>query len=127
MLPNFLLPEAVIRDDAEGPITQIGSAKGKVVLLTLGITRIIEQESLDVSIWGSADQADWGTKPLASFPQKFYCGTYQLVLDLSEHPEVEYLKAKCKVARWGRGEPKPLFGLYLFVQETQPRAVAKTA
>jgi hypothetical protein len=48
-------------------------------------------------------------------------------VDLTEHPEVRYLKAKCKVARWGRGEPRPLFGVYLFAQETLPRAAVKTA
>ncbi len=127
MLPNFLLPETLIREDGEGPAISLGSAQGKLVLLTLGITRIIEQESLDVSIWGSADQQSWGTKPVASFPQKFYCGTYQLLLDLSDQPDIQHLKAVYKVARWGRGEPKPLFGAYLFVQETQPRAAAKTA
>ena len=127
MLPNFLLPETLIREDGEGPVVQLGSAQGKLFLLTLGITRIIEQESLDVSVWGSADQQNWGGKPLASFPQKFYCGTYQLLLDLTELPDIQHLKARFKVARWGRGEPKPLFGAYLFAQETQPRATAKTA
>ncbi|MGD0013417.1 MAG: hypothetical protein ABSD56_03170 [Bryobacteraceae bacterium] len=127
MLPNFLIPEAEIREDSQGPVISLDAAKPKLLLLTLGITRIIEQESLEVSIWGSPDQINWGSKPLAAFPQKFYCGTYQLLLDLSEHPEIEYLKAECKVARWGHGEPKPLFGLYLVAQETQPREVAKTA
>ncbi len=127
MMPNFLIPESVIREDSEGPVMQLGAAKGKLLLLTLGITRIIEQESLDVSVWGSNDQANWGAKPLVAFPQKFYCGTYQVLLDLTEHPEVEFLKAKVKLGRWGRGDAKPLFGVYLFAQETQTRAVAKSA
>ncbi len=127
MLPSFLLPEAVIREDGEGPVISLGASQGKLLLLTLGITRIIEQESLEISIWGSPDQNDWGAKPLGTFPQKFYCGTYQLLLDLTEHPDVQHLKAKCKVARWGRGEPKPLFGAYLFAQETEAGVVAKTA
>ena len=42
--------------------------------MTLAITKIIEQESLDLSIFGSADGATWGAKPIAAFPQKFYCG-----------------------------------------------------
>lgn len=127
MLPSFLIPEAVIREDGEGPEIDLDSSKGKLLLLTLGITRIIEQESLEVCIWGSPDKANWGTKPLASFPQKFYCGTYQLLLDLTDHPDVQFLRAKFKVNRWGRGEPKPLFAAYLFAQETEPRAAAKTA
>jgi len=127
MLPNFLLPDTVIREDGEGPVVSLGSAHGKLLLLTLGITRIIEQESLDLSIWGSPDEQSWSTKPLASFPQKFYCGTYQLLVDLADAPGVQHLKATYKVARWGRGEPEPLFGAYVFVQEAQPRAAAKSA
>ncbi len=127
MLPSFLLPEDVIREDGEGPVISLGSSQGKPLLLTLGITRIIEQESLELTLWGSADQNDWGAKPLASFPQKFYCGTYQLLLDMGEHPGVAFLKAKWKVSRWGRGEPKPLFGAYLFAQETEHQAAARIA
>ncbi len=127
MLPSFLVPEAVIREGGEGPVVSVASARSKLLLLTLGITRILEQESLDVSVWGSPDGADWGAKPLASFPQKFYCGTYQLMLDLTDHPDVQHLRVKYKVNRWGHSVQKPLFGMYLFVQETQPRAVAKTA
>ncbi len=127
MLPAFLLPEAVIREDSEGPEISLGTSSGKVIQLTLGITRIIEQESVDVSIWGSADGADWGARPLLTFPQKFYCGTYQLVLDLTQQPDIRFLRAKCKVARWGRGEGKPLFGLYLFTQESEKQAMAKSA
>ena len=127
MLPSFLVPEAVVREDGEGPEIGLGSSQGRLLLLTLGITRIMEQESLDVSIWGSPDNVSWGNKPLASFPQKFYCGAYQLLVDLSGRPDVQYLRARYKVNRWGHGEPKPLFGIYLFAQETKPRAVAKTA
>jgi hypothetical protein len=127
MLPSFLIPELVVREDGQSQETILGTSQGKTILLTLGITRIIEQESLEVSIWGSADNADWGPKPLASFPQKFYCGTYQLVLDLTEHPDIQYLRAGYKTNRWGRGEPKPLFEIYLFAQEMAPQAAARTA
>jgi hypothetical protein len=127
MLPSFLLPEAVLREDGEGPVISLGPSQGKLLLLTLGVTRIIEQESLEVSIWGSPDQENWGAKPLATFPQKFYCGTYQLLTDLRDRTDIQFLRAKFKLARWGRGEPKPLFGAYLFVQEIESRAVARTA
>jgi len=115
-LPSFLLPECVQHVDGESEPLAIGAAKGKLLVLNLGITRIIEQESLDVTIWASADGEGWGDRPIASFPQKFYCGTYTILLDLSQHPEVAHLKAKWKMSRWGRGEPKPLFGFYLFAQ-----------
>ncbi|HTM48125.1 MAG TPA: hypothetical protein VL285_05580 [Bryobacteraceae bacterium] len=128
MLPNFLIPETVIREAGTGPELSLNSMSGGLLLLTLGITRIIEQQSLDISVWGSADKIDWGAKPLVSFPQKFYCGTYQLFLDLSQHPDIKYLRAKWQVSRWGRGDPKPLFGIYLFGQDaTKQAAIAKTA
>jgi hypothetical protein len=126
MLPEFLLPETTIREAGAGPDVALGEQSSGVLILTLGITRIIEQESLDVSIWGSADGKEWGAKPIASFPQKFYCGTYQILLDLASHPAVKYLRAKYQVNRWGKGDPKPLFGVYLFVQE-MAREVAISA
>jgi hypothetical protein len=117
MLPQFLLPETTIREAGVGPDLELGDHEGGTLILTLGITRIIEQESIDISIWGSADGKDWGAKPLIQFPQKFYCGTYQVLLDLSGHPSVRYLRAKWQVNRWGKGDPKPRFGVYLFLQE----------
>ncbi len=119
MLPEFLLEETTVREAGTGPAIGLGSQQGGTLVLTLGITRIVEQESIDLSIWGSGDGADWGTKPLASFPQKFYCGTYQILCDLSDHPEVKYLRVKWAVNRWGKGDHKPLFSVYLFAQDAK--------
>lgn len=119
MLPTFLVPESEQRSDGESQAVELGRAADKLICLTLGITRIIEQESLDVAILGSADGKDWGSQPLISFPQKFYCGTYSILLDLSKSPDVAYLKAQWKMNRWGRGETKPLFEFYVFVEEAE--------
>jgi hypothetical protein len=124
MLPQFLLTETTVREAGTGPDLNLGDQQGGTLILTLGITRIVEQESIDISVWGSADGADWGVKPLISFPQKFYCGTYQILLDLSETPQVKYLRSKWQVNRWGKGDPKPLFSIYLFVQAMQHMAAA---
>ncbi len=127
MLPNFLLPETVAREDGSGTPLPLGDTAGKPLLLTLGITSIIEQESLDIAVHGSADGETWSDKPLIAFPQKFYCGTYVLLLDLSANPEVKYLRVQWKMNRWGRGEQKPMFGFYIFAQEAAKvvsRAVA---
>lgn len=126
MLPKFIVDETVVREDGAGPAIELGPSRGKEILLTLGITRIIEQESLDVSIWGSADGSEWGAKPLIAFPQKFYCGTYTLLLNLSQHPDVCYLRGQWKVNRWGRGELRPLFGFYVFAQECGDRVFTAT-
>jgi hypothetical protein len=127
MLPRFLLPETVIREDGSGPEVDLGAARCRLLVVSMGITRILEQQSLDMSVWGSADNVNWGEKPLASFPQKFYCGSYQILVDLTERPEVQYLRAAWKVNRWGYSPQKPLFGLYLFVEESAARALARSA
>jgi len=124
MLPQFLLPETTVREAGTGPDLNLGDQQGEHLILTLGITRIIEQESIDLSVWGTADGSDWGAKPLISFPQKFYCGTYQILLDLSEHADVKCLRAKWQVNRWGKGDPTPLFGIYLFVQAMERQLAA---
>ena len=127
MLPSFILPETTIREAGNGPAVDLGEHHGEAVLLTLGITRIIEQESLDISIWGSADGNEWGAKPLIAFPQKFYCGTYQILLDLRAHPDVRFLRVKYQAHRWGKGDPKPLFDAYVFAQRMQSQLLTMTA
>jgi hypothetical protein len=124
MLPQFLLPETTVREAGTGPDIALGTEQGGTLVLTLGITRIIEQESIDLSIWGSADGSDWGTKALVTFPQKFYCGTYQVLLDLSDHTNVQFIRAKWAVNRWGKGDPKPLFTIYLFAQQMERQLAA---
>jgi hypothetical protein len=116
MLPSFLLSDQVVRQNGAGPAINLGDQAGNVVNVTLGIDRTIEQQSLDLSVWGSSDGENWGEKPLAAFPQKFYCGVYSLIVDLSDAPDVRYLRAGWKVNRWGRGEPTPFFGLYVFIE-----------
>jgi len=124
MLPQFLLPETTVREAGTGPDLDLGENRGICLVLTLGITRIIEQESIDLSIWGSTEGENWGTKPLAAFPQKFYCGTYQIVLDLTDRADVGHLRVKWAVNRWGKGDPKPLFGIYVFAQQMRPAMAA---
>jgi len=126
MQPQFLLPETVARQDGMGAEVLF---ERRIVQLTLGITRIIAQESLEVSVWGSADGDNW--RPLTTFPHKFYCGTYSLVLDLTSHPDVHYLRAQWKMGRWTLGsrhdERAPLFGFYLRAEEGKLRRGAGAA
>ena len=126
MLDNFLVPEMVTRTNGAGPEIELGASSGTQLLLTLGITRIIEQESLDVEVWGSADQSNWGDKPILRFPQKFYCGTYSQMLDLAKHPDVRYLRVNYKLNRWGRGDSMPLFGFYVFAEEASRASMSSS-
>ena len=123
MYDAFLVSEITVETPGESGPVELGAAAGKPILLTLAITRFVEQESLDVSIWGSADGTDWGAKPLAAFPQKFYQGVYQLLFDLSKSPEIRFLRAKWAVNRWGVGSPKPRFSFLIKLQEQSPAAV----
>ena len=123
MLDTFLVPEIAIEANGEGEPLDLGDAAGKAVLLTLAVTKIAEQQSLDVSVWGSPDGTTWSAKPLKAFPQKFYRGVYYLLLDLSGHPDVRYLRAKWTVNRWGVGDLKPHFSFLVKVSEAAAAAV----
>jgi hypothetical protein len=116
MLPDFLFPEAEVLKDGEGPSVSIENAAGVPVQLTLGITGTVEQESLDVAVFGSADGNEWAAKPLAAFPQKFYQGTYTIVADLGQSPDVRFLKVKYKMGRWGHWTDGPKFTFYVFAE-----------
>jgi len=118
MIDTFLVAEkTVVTAKGDGPAVDVSGAAGRVFLLTLEITKIIEQESLEVSIYGSADGTTWGAKPIVSFPQKFYCGQSPLLLDLTSHPDVKSVRAHWEVARWGRGTETPMFEFDLRLKE----------
>ena len=128
MLPAFLQPETDVREAGVGSSLDLGNQdRPASLLITLGITHVLEQQSIDVSIFGSEDGVTWPAKSLIAFSQKFYCGTYQVLLDLSKTPEMRFLRARWTVSRWGRGDLKPLFGFYIFVQRAQARAVGSAA
>ena len=116
MLPNFLFPETPVQKDGEGPVVPVEDAAGKTIQLTLGITDVVEQASLEVAIYGSADGTNWTPKPLVSFPQKFYKGVFTLLLDLSQSPDVQVLRVKYKTGRWGHWTTPPQFTFYLFAE-----------
>jgi hypothetical protein len=121
MIDTVLVAEkTVVSVKGDGPTVDLSAAGGRVFLLTLDITKIIEQESLEVSIHGSVDGAAWGAKPVAALPQKFYCGQSPLLLDLTAHPEVKFVRAHWEVARWGRGTETPMFEFGVSLKEIPP-------
>jgi hypothetical protein len=127
MLRDFLLPESIARADGTGPEIDLGRKRGKLLVLTLGITRILEQESLEVSICGSSDGERWSSRPLAKFPPKFYCGIYSILLNLAAYPDVRYLRVDWKMSRWSKAETMPLFGFYVYAEESGARVSAAVA
>ena len=118
----MILPENEAHQDGSSAAIALEAARGKALLLTLGITRIVEQESLELSLWGSSDKERW--RLLSTFPRKCYCGTYSLLLDLTRLPEVGYLRAQWKLSRWGQKNSTPLFEFYLAAEEAKMHAAS---
>ena len=124
MLPQFLVPEVHVQSNGAGPAVELGPSRGQLVQLTLLIDRVVEQESLELSLEGSSDGAHWLDQPLLTLPQKFYCGTYSYYCDLSRHPEVSHIRAVWRVNRWGRGSLTPLFSFCLMAEPADKLALA---
>ncbi len=127
MIDTVLVPaHTTITAKGDGALVDISAAASRVFLLTLEITKIIEQESLDVSIHGSADDTTGAPKSVAAFPQKFYCGESPMLLDLTAHPDVKFVRAHWEVARWGRGTETPMFEFGVRLKEV-PANILKEA
>ena len=125
-IDTVLVPEQTVTAKGDGPAVDVSGAASRAFLATLAITKIIEQESLGLSIFGSADGATWGAKSIAEIPQKFYCGETPLLLDLTAHPDVKFVRAHWEVARWGRGTETPMFEFGVSLKEI-PANILKEA
>jgi hypothetical protein len=122
MIGEFLLPETTLRESGFGPEINLCQGENRRLFVTLNITRSAEQQSLDVCVWGSSDGTRWDPQPLMKLPRQFCCGTCRMVLDLTERTDVRWLRAHWQIARWGKGDLKPLFTIDLVVQEMRPTA-----
>jgi hypothetical protein len=112
--------------NGEGQPFEISSSHTRTFLCSMEITDQLEQESVDISVWGSADGQDFGKMPLLKMPQRFYRGETRQVLDLSLKPEIRFLRAKYDLTRWGRVAPHPMFVLGFRAIEI-PAFTAQTA
>jgi hypothetical protein len=127
MIDTSLVPaKTAVTAKGDGEAVSVGGAANRVFLLTLNISNIVEQESLDVSIYGSADGATWGGKPVAAFPQKFYRAEHPLLMDLTSQTDVKFVRAHWEVARWGRGSQTPMFEFGVSIKEV-PADILKEA
>ncbi len=106
--------------NGDGVALDISASATRTFLCRLTVTEQIEQESLDVSIWGSADGEIWTKKPLLKLPQQFYRGTTKMILDLSLRPETKFIRARWELNRWGRVAPTPMFVASLELEEIPP-------
>lgn len=106
-----------MESNGDGASFDISSSATRTFLCLLTVADQLEQESLDVSIYGSVDGASWTPKPLLKMPQQFYRGHTKMVLDLSLRPEIKFIRAKWELIRWGRGAPLPMFVVGLDLSE----------
>ena len=121
MLPKLLVPENIENTNGVGPVVELGADREKLIVLTLAIDRVLEQEALQISIWGSADNQNWGARPLTAFPPKSYCGIYSQLLNMNRHNDVRYLRAEWKMSRWSKPAGDPLFEFCLLAEESGSR------
>ena len=119
---SIIPSQTKLESNADGQVFDISASATRTFLCELTVTDQIEQESLDVSIWGSADGQVWGARPLLILPQVFYRGDAKLVLDLAFRPEIKFIRAHWDLNRWGRVAPKPMFIVGLQVAEIPPMA-----
>ena len=118
MIDSFLVPSnTVVNAKGDSAALDVSHAASRVFLLTLNITNIVEQESLDVSIYASTDGTTWTAKPITIFPQKFYRAEHPLLLDLTGNKDAKFVRAHWEVNRWGRGSETPMFEFNLTIKE----------
>ena len=115
--PKYLVPQCQERHDGAGSVIELGDLRGELLVVTLGINNVVEHEGLEISIWGSADGSDWGTKPLLTFPQKSYCGAYATILNLAKKPAIRFLRVKWTMSRRAGQSSDVLFGFYVSLEE----------
>jgi hypothetical protein len=113
LIPN----DTLVRENGVSAAVDIRASQTRTFFCVMNITDQIEQESLDVSIWASADGENWGTHPALKLPQQFYRGETRAVLDMAQIPEINFVRAAWELNRWGRVAPLPMFVLGLHVKE----------
>ena len=119
--PKCLLSESVLRVDGIGPAVHLAEYRGKLLVVTLGINAVVERTGLTVSVSGSPDQIEWGSKPLVTFRQRQYCGVYSVLLNMAQHPDICFLRVQWSMSRWGKGERTAQFGFEVFLEESGAR------
>ncbi len=106
-----------VGSSADGEAFNIGASRTRTFLLVMHITDQVEQESMDVSVFGSANGQTWDAKPILKLPQQFYRGETRAVLDLTTRPQVQFIRAHWELNRWGRVAPTPMFVFGLRAKE----------
>jgi hypothetical protein len=125
MIDTYLVPQnTTVNAKGDGEVVEVSSATNRTFLLTLRVVETVEQESLDVSVFGSADGTTWDPKPIISFPQKFYVGETPILVE-SVSTDTRFLRAHWEVNRWGRGPEQPMFVFDVGIKEVPAEVLAE--
>jgi hypothetical protein len=122
-----LIPlDTKLEENGEGEAVDVSASSTRTFFCVMVITDQLEQESIDVSIWGSPDGQNWGTHPILKLPQRFYRGETRAVLELVLRPELKFIRARWDLNRWGRVAPLPMFrvGVRLLEVPAMPQQVS---
>lgn len=128
MIDVFLVPEkTIVTAKGDSAAVDVSGAAKPVFLATLTITKVVEQESMEVNFYTSADGTTWEAKPVATLAQKFYVGEHPVLIDLGAAAGVKFLRAHWDVNRWGRGSTVPNFECSLRLREVSREALQEAA
>ncbi len=114
---DLIPPATRLEANGKGAPADVRASQTRIFFCVMEITDQIEQESVDVSIEGSADGETWTPQPILKLPQRFYRGQTRAVLDFTTWPEVNFIRASWDLNRWGRVDPHPMFALGLHANE----------
>jgi hypothetical protein len=114
---DLIPPGTRLETNAKGAPVDVRASRSRIFFCVMEITDQIEQESVDISIEGSADAETWTPQPILRLPQRFYRGQTRAVLDLTTWQEVNFIRASWDLNRWGRVDPHPMFALGLRLNE----------
>lgn len=106
-----------VEENGQGEKVDIGASSTRTFFCIMVVSDQIEQESIDVAIWGSQDGENWRAHPILKLPQRFYRGETRAVLELVFVPEIKFICARWELNRWGRVAPLPMFRVGLHLQE----------
>ena len=124
MLDALFLPqESVVTAKGDSEALDISTASNRIFLVTLSVSEVVEQESIEITVFASADGSNWDAKPVATLTQKFYVGEYPLLVNLAATPGAKFLRAHWDVNRWGRGPTTPRFVCSLRIREVSREAL----
>ena len=123
---NLIPLDTTLVENGVGETFDIGASSTRTFFCVMVITDQLEQESIDISIWGSPDGQNWGTHPILKLPQRFYRGETRAVLELVLRPDVKFIRARWDLNRWGRVAPLPMFkvGVHLLEVPAMPQQVS---